>query len=327
MVAVLLTRVAGLLRWVVWLIVSLYLSTLLVFVALELSIDGGMAAVVLGPGQSLDNPRFAEDVAAYNLQDTVPVRHAKWFIDAAQGDLNRSLNRNTPVGPMLQPRLPISFEIATAGLLVAGVLGTAVGFLGATLRRAPTRLAHGTAVSTLQSTPAFILAAFGTWMFAVRLGWLPAAGWERVSVSLTGNLERLLMPTLAIALPEAGIIARIVQTSTQRVLGEEYIVAAQAKGLPRRQVLLRHALRPASMTLLTQLGLVLGSLLSGVIIVERMFGIGGMGSVLLDASTARDLHVLAAVTGYITFIIVVVRALSDATYRWADPRIKVRPTT
>lgn len=322
-----LAGVGGLLRWVVWLVVSLYLSTLLVFVALEVSIDGGMTSVVLGAGQSVDNPRFAEDVDAYNLRDAVPVRHAKWFIEAAQGDFNRSLNRNAPVGPMLQPRLPISFEIAIVGLFVAGIIGTAVGFLGATLRRTPARVLHGTAVSTLQSTPAFILAAFGTWMFAVRLGWLPAAGWERLSTSATGNLERLIMPVLAIALPEAGIIARIVQTSTQRVLNEEYIVAAQAKGLPRRQILFRHALRPASMTLLTQLGLVLGSLLSGVIIVERMFGIGGMGSVVLDASTNRDLHVLAAATGYITFIIVVVRAISDATYRWADPRIASRPVS
>ncbi len=302
--------------------IALYLATLLVFVALEMSIDGGMASVVLGPGQSLDNPRFAEDVEAYNLKDPVPIRHFKWATKAVQGDFSRSLMRNAEITPMLQPRLPISFEIAIVGLAVATALGVAVGFLGAILRRPSSRVLHGTGVSAMQSTPAFILAAFGTWMFAVKLGWLPAAGWERPSVSLTGNLERLIMPVLAIALPEAGIIARIVQTSTQRVLGEEYIVAAQAKGLPRRQILMRHALRPASMTLLTQLGLVLGSLLSGVIIVERMFGIGGMGSVILDASTSRDLHVLAAATAYITAIIVVIRALSDVVYRWADPRLK-----
>ncbi len=312
----------GLLGWFGRLVLALYLSTLAVFLVLEISIDGGMATVVLGAGEDLDNPRLAEQVEAYNFKDPVPLRHAKWFLDAAQFDFNRSSRGDRPVQPMLTPRLPISFEIAILALGSAVVIGLTAGFSGALLSRSSSKFAHTAVISTLQGTPAFILAAVATWVISVKYGLLPAAGWERLSTSVSGNLERALMPVLAIALPEAGIIARLVTTSTRSVLDEEFILAAQAKGLPRRQVIVRHALRPASMTLLTQLGLIFGSLLSGVIIVEQMFGIGGMGIVLEEASINRDLHVLAAITAYVTAIIVVIRGLSELVYRWADPRTR-----
>ncbi len=325
------TAIGHLIKWFGRLVLALYLSTLLVFVAVEVSIDGGMAAVALGASQGAVDlseqerealgPGVVETIDAYHLTDFVPVRHAKWAVDAVQGDFNRSLQRNQEVGPMVAPRIPISLQIALVGLGLAIVLGGAAGFLGGLLRNGSSRAVHALAVSTFQATPAFILASFGTWFFAVKLGWLPAAGWERPSTSVPGNIERLIMPAFAIALPEAAVIGRLVMNSTQQVLDEEFILAAQAKGLPRRTILVRHALRPASMTLLTQIGLIFGSLLGGVIIVERMFGIGGLGSVLFEASINRDLHMLTALTSYVTLIVVVIRALTDVVYRWADPRI------
>ena len=318
-------------RWLGRLVLSLYLSTLLVFAAIEISIDGGMAAVVLGAEQGvvdLDDEAYAAVrpgtqalVETFHLRDPIPVRHARWFADAARGDLGRSI-RDQPVDTLMTPRLPISAQIAFAGLAIALVLGVAAGLIGALLTRPGPRLTHAVVTATLQATPAFLLATFGVWFFAVRLGWLPAAGWERLSAGLGPNLRNLLLPLAAVALPEAGMIARIVMTSTQQVLDEEYVIAATAKGLPRRQVFLRHVMRPASMTLLTQVGLIFGSMLGGVVIVERLFGIGGLGSVLFEGSINRDTHVVAAITAYITAVIVAVRALSDATYRWADPRLR-----
>lgn len=323
--------IVGLLRWTGRLALSMYLSTLLVFVAIELSISGGMAGIVLGEGSGvveLGDAEFEqlpsglrEQIETFSLRDPVPVRHAAWVVDAAQGDLGRSL-RNQPVQSLLTPRLSISLEIALVGLGLAIMLGIGAGLLGALLTGPAARGAHAFTISAMQGTPAFLLATIGTWFFAVRFGWLPAAGWERISSSPGGNLRHLAMPALAIALPEGGMIARVVMTSTREVLGEEYIVAATSKGLRRRQVFLRHVLRPASLTLFTQIGLVFGSLLGGVIVVERLFGIGGLGAVLFEASLNRDLHVIAAITAYVTFVIVVVRTLSDVAYRWADPRIR-----
>ncbi len=318
-------------RWLGRLAISLYLSTLLVFAAIEISIDGGMAAVVLGAEQGvvdLDDESYAavrpglrELVDTFHLRDPVPVRHARWFADAASGDLGRSI-RNQPVDSLMTPRLPISAQIALVGLSVAIVLGVTAGLVGALLTRSGPRLTHALTTATLQAAPAFLLATFGTWFFAVRLGWLPAAGWQRLSGGLGANLHHLLLPVAAVALPEAGMIGRIVMTSTREVLGEEFVIAATSKGLPRRQIFLRHVVRPASMTLLTQVGLVFGSMLGGVVIVERLFGIGGLGAVLFEGSINRDTHVVAAITAYITAAIVVIRTISDAAYRWADPRLR-----
>ncbi len=323
--------VAGALRWVARIVISIYLSTLLVFLMIEVSISGGMASVVLGAQSGvvhLDDEAYAtlpqlirDDVETYRLRDPVVVRHAAWALDAVRGDLGRTIG-NQPVEVLVTPRLPISFQIAAVGLFLAVLIGIPAGLLGAILRRPGPQTLHQLGVATFQATPSFVLATFATWILAVRLGLLPAAGWERLSTSITGNLRFLTLPVAAVALPEAALIARVVMTSTNQVLGEEYVVAAQAKGLPRHQIFTRHVLRPASMTLLTQIGLVLSSLLGGVVIIERIYSIGGLGSVLFEGSINRDLHVVATLTAYLTFAIMVIRGLSEIAYRWADPRLR-----
>ena len=312
---------AASLRWIVQLALGLYTGTLLVFVAIEMSIDGGMASVVL-PGQDIGDPRVAWAVDAYDLDQPVVIRHARWVGDAVQGDLRRSLRTGTPVDEVLAPRLPISFEIAMVSLGAAVAIGIPAGVAMAVAgwRRGGWLLRI--VVGTAQSTPGFILATIGTGVLAVRFGWFPASGWVRPSNSISGNIEHLMLPVLAIALPEAAIIARIVSTSLVAVLGEEYVVAARAKGLPARTVLFRHALRPACFTVVTQVGLVFGSLLGGVIVVERVFGIGGVGRVLEEAALQRDLHVLAAITAGVLAVVFTVRGLSEVVYRWADPRVR-----
>lgn len=315
-------RLLGPGRFLLQLAVALFLSTLAVRFAIEVSIDGGIRNVVLPPGTPLDAPGAQPVVEAYRLDQPLLVQHLGWIGDALSGDFGRSLrNRGQPVDELIAPRLPITFQLSMVALTVAIIIGVPAGVAVTALRgRRLSRVLELT-VDVFRSIPVFILAPFLALLFALQLEWFPIIGWERPSVSLSGNLQTMVLPVMALALPEAAVIAQLVKVGLQEVAEEEFIVAARAKGLSRRHVFFRHSLRPASLTLVTQIGLILGSLLGGAVVVEQIFAIGGMGVVLFESIVNRDLNVLLATTVYLTGLIVVIRALSDVAYRRLDPRI------
>ena len=150
---------------------------------------------------------------------------------------------------------------------------------------------------------------------------LPAAGWTRPSDSLTGNLETLALPALTLVLAELGAVGRLIRADTLAVLQNDYIAAAMSKGIGMRAVMVRHALRPASLGLLNVLAITIGTLLSGTIVVELVFGIGGLGQLVLRATTDRDLYVLLGLTTYMVVVYVTLNAIVDAAMRFLDPRI------
>ena len=166
-------------------------------------------------------------------------------------------------------------------------------------------------------TPIFLIS-----FFAVRLRWLPASGWVRISDSLTGNLRNLILPLTALVLAEVGIVARIVRSDVLRVMQSEFIAAARGKGLTEPYVLVRHALRPASLGLLNVVSLNIGSLLTGALIIEVIFGIGALGQILLEASLNRDLPLLLGITTYAVVIYVVLSTAVDALTALIDPRTR-----
>jgi peptide/nickel transport system permease protein len=302
--------------------VALFLSTLAVRLAIELSIDGGIRNVVLPPGTPLDAPGAQPVVDAYRLDQPLLVQHLGWLGDALTGDLGRSFrNRGQPVDELITPRLPITFQLSMVALAVAIAIGVPAGVAVTALRGRRTSRGLELAVDVFRSVPVFILGPFLALVFALQLEWFPIIGWERPSVSLGGNLRTMVLPVMALALPEAAVIAQLIKTGLQEVAEEEFIVAARAKGLSRRHIFFRHALRPASLTTVTQIGLILGSLLGGAVVVEQIFAIGGMGVVLFESILVRDLNVLLATTLYLTGLIVLIRALSDVAYRMLDPRI------
>ncbi len=299
---------------------GLFISTLAVRIGIELSIDGGIQTVVLNGGP-IDAPGAGPVVEAFRLDQPVLLRHVDWFVDVFRGELGRSIRNRVPVQDLVTPRLPITAQIAATSLVVSVLAGTFFGIVGALRDVRSKGQFISTGVGFFQAMPVFILTLLLPWLFAFQLGVLPSFGWVRPSVSLQGNVETLILPVLTLSLPEGALIARLVKTGMHRVLGEDYILAAQAKGLPRWRVLTRHALRPASFTVVTEIGLILGSLFAGSVIVERMFAIGGMGVVFFEASIGRDLHVLLFVTMLLTGLIMTIRIITDVIYRWLDPRI------
>jgi len=302
---------------------GLFASTLAVRLAIELSIEGGIQNVVLLPGTPLDAPGAQPVVEAYRLDQGQVMRHLGWMGDALRGDYGLSFrNRGRPAEELITPRLPITFQLSMVALALAIAIGVPVGVAVTSLRGRRSSRVLELSVDFFRSIPVFILAPFLALVFALNLQWLPLIGWERPSVSLGGNLQAMALPVIALALPEAAVIAQLVKAGLQEVNGEEYILAARGKGLSRRHIFFHHALRPASLTTVTQIGIILGSLLGGAVVVEQIFAIGGMGVLMFESIVNRDLNVLLACTLYLTGMIVVIGALSDIAYRFLDPRIK-----
>ncbi len=309
-------------RFVSRLIITSLVATFGVFLAIELSISGGYQAVVMPMGPNPASERDMAVVEEFNLDHSLLVRHGLWVVDALQGDLGRSTRGGTPVTEYISHRLTISLQLALASMLLAVMVGIPLGLLAASVAGGRSGRLLTAFLSVMQSVPVFITATILIWLFAVKLGWFPAAGWTRISESLVGNLDGLVLPAIAIALAEIGIIARVVRAGVVDLLGEDFIVAAVGKGLSRRYILLRHALRPGSISLLTVLSLNISAMVAGSFIVEIVFGIGGLGQALVESSITRDLNLLLGLTLYTVGIYVVVSAMIDLALLWTDPRIR-----
>ena len=308
-------------RHAVRLILTVIVTTFLAMAAIEMSIPGGFRAVVI-PIEAPGSDRQAFLVETYDLDDNLPSRYVQWLADAVTGDWGISTRGDTPVGEYIKPRIPISLELMLASAALTLALGIPLGLWAA----ARAGKAGGTLLNTgfglAQSVPVFITPVILIWLFALQLKWLPAAGWVRLTNSPTDNLRHLILPVAALVSAEVGIVARIVRADVLRVLRTDFVAAAIGKGLSRRYVLFRHALRPASLGLLNVVGLNIGALLSGTMIVEIIFGLPGLGQVVLEATTSRDLHLVLALTTYFVVVTTTLTALVDLAMLALDPRIE-----
>ncbi len=296
-------------------------TTLAVFLLIDISIPGGFRAVVFPSGPNLQSERDQALSEAYHLDENVFVRWVRWMIDAVQLDFGFSMRARTEVWEYIQPRLPISGELMLVGVGATVAIGVPLGVLAAlwSQRRAG-RVVDGI-LGLSQGIPVFVTPYILIAVFALQLRWLPAASWVRPSVSITDHLRHLVLPVTALVLAEFGAVGRIVRADVLRVLEEDYITSAVSKGLSSRFILFRHALRPASLGLLNIVGLNIGSMLSGAVVVELVFGIGGLGGLLFEATINRDEYLLLALTTYLVIVFVTINSVVDVLVRVMDPRI------
>lgn len=296
-------------------------ASLIVFAAIEISIPRGFRAVAMPIGGET-SPRGLAIIEQYHLDDPVVVRWVHWMLDVATGDFGRSVQRGgVPVGDLIAPRLPISLQFVIVSVLGVVLLGVPLGLLAALWDRRSSGTILNAVFGLSQSIPVFITPPFLIWLFAIRLGWLPAASWVRISESFTGNLRSVALPAMALVFAEIGIVARIIRADALRVFQSDYVTAAVSKGLGPTYVAFRHVLRPASLGLLNIVGLNIGTLLSGVMLIEFIFAIGGMGQLILQASLSRDLYLLLAVTTYVVIVYVTLNSIVDILMSVVDPRI------
>ena len=249
------------------------------------------------------------------------------FIDGVgkllHGDLGRSFRSDEPVTEAILSRLPVTLELLFLSQVFALALAIPAGVY--TAYRAGGRLDRllGSLGFAMISVPVFVLAILLIYFFALRLGVLPATGYEPLSEGLWANLRTFLLPSLSIALVEWVPLTRILRSDMIATLKEDFISMAKAKGLPPWHILLRHALRPSSFTLITILGLQIGGLIGGALIIETIFALPGVGRLLINAIYARDFMIVQGCILFSAGGYVAVNFLVDMLYVVLDPRIRV----
>ena len=295
--------------------------SVVIFLLMHLA-PGDVTTVLLGP-QATETDRVALR-HTLGLDQPLPVQYGKWLMRAARGDFGTSVATSLPVVALILPRFANTVVLAAAGLLLAIVAGYAAGFAAALRARSAFDRGLMTVTLVLGSTPPFWLGLVLVLYFALRLHWLPVSG----MIDMAGNggaldvLRHLVLPAVTTAVAPAAIIARMVRASVLDALGRPHVRVARAKGVPRGQLLRRHVVLNALPPVMTITGLQLGYLLGGALFSEVVFAWPGLGSLLYDSITARDVPVVQAATLLIALAFVLVNILVDVVNVLLDPRLK-----
>jgi peptide/nickel transport system permease protein len=250
----------------------------------------------------------------YGLNDPPWVQYGRFALNALQGDLGTSIRSRQPVLDEILTQLPATLQLTFAAMLFAIVVGIGLGTIAAI--RAHTWVDSTAMVLALGgvSIPAFWLGLMLLIIFAVGLKLVPSTGTE--------GLHRLILPALVLGYGAAAIIARLTRSSLLEAMNQEYMTTARSKGLRERKVISRHALKNALIPIITIVGLQVGTLLSGAVIVETVFSRQGVGRLLVNGITSRDLPLVQGTILFVAVIYVIINIVTDVMYAWADPRIR-----
>jgi peptide/nickel transport system permease protein len=306
-------------RRLLYLVPVLVAVSLLTFLIASL-LPGDLAYVILG------DQATPEKVAALRhdmgLDQPIWWRYVSWLGHVIGGDFGRSFRTGQTVLQAVAERLPVSFELMLLAELGALVIGIPLAIACAVRSgSAFDRFMTGSAFGML-SVPAFLSAILLIYLFAVELRWLPATGYVPFAEDPVGNLRCFVLPALTLALGEWPVLMRVLRSDMITTLQEDYIAMARAKGLKPSRILLVHALKPSSLTLVTVTGINIGRLIGGTVIVESIFALPGIGRLLLGAIYTRDLVILQGVVLAVAFGYVLMNFIVDMLYAVLDPRIR-----
>jgi len=309
------------LRRFVSLIVSLVVASLVIFMVVEVA-PGDPAAFMLGMSAQPDT--LAALRAELGLDVAKPQRYLNWVSGMVQGDFGTSYTYRTPVAGMIADRMWISLPLAVYALVLSTLIAFPAGIYAASRRGRAGDIAVMGATQLGVAVPNFWFAMIMVLIFAINLGWFSAGGFPGWDKGFWGGIKALTLPAIALALPQAAILARVMRSSLLDMLGEDFIRTARAKGLRARSVLWKHALRNAMIPVLTIIGLQFSFLLAGGIIIEQVFYLPGLGRLVFQAITQRDLIVVESVVMLLVFAVIVVNFVVDLTYAAVDPRLRVQ---
>jgi len=302
------------------LMVTLFVASLLIFLLLEI-LPGDPAAVILGVGAQEDTLRALR--AELGLDLPAPVRYLNWIGEVLQGDLGLSYTYDTPVQELLLNRVELSLPLALLAILLSTGIAIPLGVFAASRHR---KVADTGIMGFAQlgvAVPNFWFAILLILLFSVKLGWFSAGGFAGWDAGWFPAFKSLVLPAVALALPQAAILARVTRSSVLETVQEDYIRTARAKGLSRSQALWRHAVRNALIPVVTILGLQLSFLLAGTIIIENVFYLPGVGRLLFQAIAQRDLMVVKNLVLVLAATVVLINFLVDLLYAVLDPRLRL----
>lgn len=309
-----------LVRRLATLLLTAWCATLLVFAVLEL-VPGDPAQIMLGMNASPD----AIEALRHQLGLDRPLaeRYLRWVGGLLTGDLGTSLTYARPVLDLVLERLPVTAPLALMALIFSVLVGIPAGLWAASRQG---RAGDWAVISLAQlgiAIPGFWFAILMILAFSVQLGWFPAGGFPGWEAGLWPATRALAMPAMALALPEAAILARIVRSASLETMREDYVRTARAKGVSRRLVLVRHVLPNALIPVSTIIGLQFAFLIAGAVVIENVFTLPGLGRLLYQAVGQHDLITVQSVVVMLAIFVVAVNALVDVVIATIDPRPRV----
>jgi len=287
--------------------------------ALSDLIPGSTALAYLGPnaGPAAVNNFNRE----YGLDHSLLHRYWSWVTNALQGNLGLSYQTHSSVSHIIAQHLAVTVEVGLLALLISLLLTVPLSMLSA-IRPGGLidRVVTGTS-SVLIAVPVFITSVLIVYVFSVRAGLFPSSGWASLSAGIGPNLRHVALPVITVVLGVTPLLVRVLRGDIVSTLGQEFVIAARARGLPNLYILFRHVLRASMASLLTLMGLILGFLFAGSIVVETFFGLPGLGLLASNAVTQKDLPIVQGVVVFVAIIYLLANILVDLLYAVLDPRI------
>ena len=288
-------------------------------------LPGDVADAIAGVGT--DNAVVDEAVVKAIREDLgldrpIVNRYLSWLGNVFTGDFGKSYQTGQSVFDAIVLRLPVTLQLLIMAQCFAVLFAVPAGIFAAYRAGKATDKIITTLTFAFLAAPSFIIAIILAFIFAVTLNWFPATGYVPLSDSLYGNLRSFLLPALALALIEWPILSRVLRNDLIETLQEDFILLAKAKGLSYGYILMRHALRPSSFTLITIVGIQLGNLISGAVIVESIFALPGLGTLLVASIHAREVLMVQGVIVIMAVAYVIINLIVDILYGALDPRIR-----
>lgn len=275
------------------------------------------------PGGPFDTERSVEPEVrakleqAYHLDEPLWEQYTRYLGQLAEGDLGPSFKyADRSVNELIATGFPVSLSIGALALLLAVGIGGSLGMYAALKQNSWLDYGLMSLAMTGISVPSYVVAPLMILLFAVILGWLPAGGW--------GHVSNLILPVLALTAPQVAYIARLMRGSMIEVLRSNFIRTARAKGLPERLVILRHALKPAFMPVLSYLGPAAAGIITGSVVIEQIFGIPGIGRYFVTAALNRDYTVVMGVVIFYGVLVILFNFMVDLLYGVLDPRVRLQ---
>ena len=309
---ILVRRLAGLL-------VTLLVVSLLIFTVMDL-MPGDPASIMLGTSASPDTIAAMRHQLGLDLP--LALRYGHWLAGIVTGDLGQSYTYGVPVAGLIAERLTVTLPLALLAVLLSLAFAIPLGALAASHRGGPLDRLASVVSQIGVAVPAFWVSLLLIMLFSTTLGLMPSGGFPGWDAGFWAAIEALLMPAVALALPQAGVLTRVTRAAVLSTIHEDFIRTARAKGLSARAVLWRHAMPNALIPILTVLGLQATFLVAGAVLVENVFNLPGLGRLAFQALSQRDLIVMQDVVLFFTALVIIINFIVDLAYLAIDPRLR-----
>ncbi|WP_413282748.1 ABC transporter permease [Vibrio sp. MA40-2] len=300
---------------------TLFLISLFIF-GLQKLIPGDPALILAGEDRSPEAIAYIRDM--YHLNEPLINQYLYWLGDALRGDLGTSIRSDEPVMSLLLSKLPVTLELSILAMLFAIVISIPMSVLAATRKNSGWDFTSSLIALAGQSIPNFWLGFMMILLVSVRWGLLPASGYVGPTESLIQNLQTMVMPAFVLGTGLAATLFRHSRGSMLEVLAQDFIRTARAKGVSRKVIYLKHALRNALIPVVTMATIQFGELLGGAVLTEQVFTIPGLGKLIVDSVYNRDFPVVQGVVMFSALMFILSNILADVTYYLLDPKLRHR---